>query len=110
MTKRRVQGGVATSERRRRDGVYQKSARRTHAVLLANHRGVHELVAKSSAWEVRAANGREKVGSFAALRGIVYTTRANIAYEEAEQIRARIVCTPAEKRGAGVDLICTLTG
>ena len=35
MTKRRVQGGEATSERRRRDGVYQKSARRTHAVLLA---------------------------------------------------------------------------
>ena len=37
MTKRRVQGGEATSERRRRDGVYQKSARRTHAVLLPNH-------------------------------------------------------------------------
>ena len=27
MTKRRVQGGVATSERRRRDGVYQKSSK-----------------------------------------------------------------------------------
>ncbi|HBO66264.1 MAG TPA: hypothetical protein DD628_06250, partial [Clostridiales bacterium] len=38
MTKRRVQGGEATSERRRRDGVYQKSARRTRAVLLPNHR------------------------------------------------------------------------
>ena len=47
VTKRRVQGGEATSERRRRDGVYQKSARRTHAVLLANHRGVHELVARA---------------------------------------------------------------
>ena len=28
LTKRRVQGGVATSERRRRDGVYQKSFKR----------------------------------------------------------------------------------
>ena len=36
VTKRRVQGGEATSERRRRDGVYQKSARRTRAVLLPN--------------------------------------------------------------------------
>ena len=27
LTKRRVQGGVATSERRRRDGVYQKSSK-----------------------------------------------------------------------------------
>ena len=34
---------------------YQKSARRTHAVLLPNHRGVHELVAGSSAWQVCAA-------------------------------------------------------
>ena len=65
MTKRRVQGGVATSERRRRDGVYQKSARRTHAVLLATTGGVHELVAGSSAWQVRAIKGRAKVGGFA---------------------------------------------
>ena len=36
VTKRRVQGGEATSERRRRDGVYQKSASRTRAVLLLN--------------------------------------------------------------------------
>ena len=38
------------------------------------------------------------------------TTRANISHEEAEQIRARIVCTPAEKRLAGVTLTCALTG
>ena len=38
------------------------------------------------------------------------TTRANISHEKAEQIRARIVCTPAEKRGAGVGLICAMTG
>ena len=31
MTKRRVQGGEATSERRRRDGVYQKSKRGKHS-------------------------------------------------------------------------------
>ena len=44
-----------------------------------------------------------QVGSFAAPRDFSHTTRANIAHEEAEQIRARIVCTPAEKRGgAGV--------
>ena len=51
-----------------------------------------------------------QVGSFAAPRDFSHTTRANIAHEEAEQIRARIVCTPAEKRGAGVGLVCTLTG
>ena len=36
-----------------------------------------------------------KVGGFAAPHGFSYTTRANISHEEAEQIRARIVCTPA---------------
>ena len=39
------------------DQKYQKSARRTRAVLLPNHRGVHELVARSSAWRVCAAKG-----------------------------------------------------
>ena len=39
------------------DKKYQKSARRTRAVLLSNHRGVHELVARSSAWRVCAAKG-----------------------------------------------------
>ena len=57
--------------------------------------GVHELVAGSSAWEVRAANGGAKVGDFTAPRNLGYTTRANISHERAEQIRARIVCTPA---------------
>ena len=63
MTKRRVQGGGATSERRRRDGVYQKSAKRaftpvsatpTNALralvnspLFANSSRVHELVARA---------------------------------------------------------------
>ena len=72
--------------------------------------GVHELVARSSAWRVRAAKDRAKVGGFTTLHGFVYTTRANTSHEKAEQIRARIVCTPAEKRGAGVNLVCALTG
>ena len=50
-----------------------------------------------------------KIGSFTALRNLNYTTRANIAHEEAEQIRARIACTPAEKRGAGVAVVRALT-
>ena len=58
--------------------------------------GVHELVARSSAWQVRAAQGKAKTDSLTALRNFNYTTRANIAHEEAEQIRARITCTPAE--------------
>ena len=71
---------------------------------------MHELVARSSAWQVRAANSRAKVGGFAAPRNLVYTTRANISHEEVEQIRARIVSTPAEKRWAGVGGVRALTG
>ncbi len=88
---------------------YQKSARRTHAVLLANLRGVHELVARAMAWQVRAAKDKVKIGSFATPHGFSHTTRANISHEEAEQIRARIVCTPAYKGVAGVDRVCALT-
>ena len=36
-----------------------------------------------------------KVGGFAAPHGFSYTTRANISHERTEQIRARIVRTPA---------------
>ena len=61
------------------------------------------------AWRVRAARDIAKVGGFTALHNFNYTTRANISHEKAEQIRARIACTPAEKRGAGVGLIPTLT-
>ena len=57
---------------------------------------MHELVARSSAWQVRAARGKAKTDSLTALRGFNYTTRANIAHEKAEQIRARITYTPAE--------------
>ena len=57
--------------------------------------GVHELVVRSSAWQVRAAQDKTKIGGFAAPHSFSYTTRANISHEKAEQIRARIVCTPA---------------
>ena len=50
---------------------------------------------------VCAANDLVKVGGFAILHNHGYTTRANIAHEKAEQIRARIVRTPAEKRLRG---------
>ena len=50
----------------------------------------------SRAWQVCAVRDKAKVGSFAALRGFSQTTRANISHEIAEQIRARIACTPAE--------------
>ena len=50
---------------------YQKSARRTHAVLLANHHGVHESVAQSHAWRVRAAKGKEKIGRFITSRNLM---------------------------------------
>ena len=50
---------------------------------------------------MRAKQDKAKVGGFAALHGFIYTTRANIAHEIAEQIRARIVRTPAEKKMGG---------
>ena len=58
---------------------------------------------------MRAARGKEKIDSFAAPHDFCYTTRANISHEKAEQIRARIVCTPAYKGAAGVGLIPALT-
>ena len=67
-----------------------------HSPLLKNTLRVHELVARSSAWRVRAAKDKVKVGGFAAPRNFSCTTRANISHEKAKQIRARIVCTPAE--------------
>ena len=80
------------------DEKYQKSARRTCAVLLPNHWRRARFSRASHAWRVRAAKDRAKVGSFAALNGFSYTTRANIAHEIAEQIRARIV-PPTYKYG-----------
>ena len=86
-----------------------KSHQRERSPLFANSSRVHELVARSSAWRVRAAKDRAKVGGFIALHSFIYTTRANISHEKAEQIRARIACTPAYIGVAGVGLICALT-
>ena len=63
----------------------------------------------SHAWQVRAVRDKAKVGSFVALHNLNYTTRANISHEKAEQIRARIVCTPAESALAGVDMVSART-
>ena len=73
-----------------------KSHQRERSPLFDISSRVHELVARSSAWRVRAAKDKVKIGSFATPHSFSHTTRANIAHEEAEQIRARIVCTPAE--------------
>ena len=51
---------------------------------------------------MRAAKDIAKVGGFTALHNFNYTTRANISHEIAEQIRARIVCTPAINAGRGL--------
>ena len=76
-----------------------KSHQRERSPLFENSSRVHELVARSSAWRVRAAKSKVKVGGFVVFHGFSHTTRANISHEKAEQIRARIVCTPAYKGG-----------
>ena len=62
---------------------------------------MHELVARSSAWQVRAAKDRAKVGGFTALHSFIYTTRANISHEKAEQIRARKPARPLDNGWRG---------
>ena len=71
---------------------------------------MHELVARAARGKCVRHGGKAKVGGFAAPRNLVYTTRANISHEKAEQIRARIVCTPAYKGAAGVGGACAPTG
>ena len=58
---------------------------------------MHELVAGSSAWQVCAAQKQCKSRRFYRSPQLHATTRANISHEKAEQIRARIACTPAER-------------
>ena len=48
-----------------------KSHLRGFSILLKIFFRVHELVAGSSAWQVRAANGRAKAGSFTASRNLI---------------------------------------
>ena len=57
---------------------------------------MHELVARAVRGECVRHGGKGKIGGFAAPHDFSHTTRANISHEKAEQIRARIVCTPAE--------------
>ena len=68
--------------------------------------GVHELVARAMRGEcVRQRINRKSV----VLRSPQShtTTRANKVHEKAEQIRARIVCTPAESaRRAWIEFVC----
>ena len=78
------------------DEKYQKSFKRAFRPL-KKHPPRARVSRASRAWQVRAAQDKTKIGGFAAPHNLSYTTRANIAHEKAEQIRARIVCTPAEK-------------
>ena len=72
-----------------------KSHQRERSPLFENSSRVHELVAGSNAWQVCTARDKSKIDGFATPHSFSYTTRANISHEKAEQIRARIVCTPA---------------
>ena len=85
-----------------------KSHLRGFSILLKIFFRVHELVARSSSWQVRAAKDIVKVGGFAALHSFIYTTRANISHEKAEQIRARKPARPLKVQG-GRGEVCTLT-
>ena len=87
-----------------------KSQQRERSPLFANSSRVHELVARAMRGKCVRPQSKAKIGSFTALHDFNHTTRANISHEIAEQIRARIVCTPAEKRGAGVNRVSALTG
>ena len=85
-----------------------KSQQREHSPLFANSLRVHELVARAVRGKrVRQRTERQSLVSRSPQSHT--TTRANISHEKAEQIRARIVCTPAYKCVAGVELICALT-
>ena len=63
---------------------------------------MHELVARAMRGKRVRQGGKAKVGGIAAPHSFSYTTRANISHERAEQIRARIVCTPAESARRGL--------
>ena len=76
-----------------------KSHLRGFYILLKITFRVHELVARAMRGECVRHRSNVKVGGFIALRNLNHTTRANISREKAEQIRARIVCTPAINAG-----------
>ena len=53
------------------DEKYQKSARRTRALLLTNLWRRARVSRANRAWQVRAANGKVKVGDFVASRNLI---------------------------------------
>ena len=72
-----------------------KSQQRELSPLFANLPRVHELVAQ--AMRGKCVRQMAKLKSTMSYFPQPHTTtRANISHEEAEQIRARIVCTPTE--------------
>ena len=85
-----------------------KSHLRGFSILLKIFFRVHELVVRSSAWQVRAAKDRAKVGSFTASRNLIlprvrtYHTRKPSRFVHAS-LHARIIGL------AGVDGVSTLT-
>ena len=77
-----------------------KSHIRERSPLLYISSRVHELVARTVRGKcVRERAERKPIVSRSPQ--LHTTTRANISHEEVEQIRARIVCTPAEKKMGG---------
>ena len=77
-----------------------KSHLRGFSILLKISFRVHELVAR--AMRGKCVRHRIKQKSVVLRSPQSHTTtRANISHEKAEQIRARIVCTPAEKEWRG---------
>ena len=72
-----------------------KSHQRERSPLFEKSSRVHELVAR--AMRVKCVRHRiKRKPAILPLHGFSHTTRANISHEIAEQIRARVVCTPAE--------------
>ena len=80
--------GVAETE-------YTKSHQRELSTLFENSPPRARVSRTSHAWQVRAANIKKLKSVVLRSPQLHATTRANIAHEKAEQIRARIVCTPA---------------
>ena len=78
-----------------------KSHQRERSPLFESSSRVHEFVARAMRGKCVRQMVKRKSAVLRSAQSHT-TTRANIAHEEAEQIRARVVCTPAEKRGAGV--------
>ena len=83
-----------------------KSHQRERSPLFENSSRVHELVARAVRGECVRQQAKQKVGGFITLRNLSYTTRANMSHEKAKQIRARIVCTPAESARRAWGSLC----